>query len=141
MPERGGHRRRRASPPITASGITRDSRFHSVRRRHGRGGTTSAVLDRLGLEHRRYFLYVSRMEPENNALLVREAFEQLRDALKLALIGDAPYARTYIGRVRAHPRSARRDARSDLRRRLSGAAVRIASPTSMPPRSAARIRR
>ena len=24
----------------------------------------------------RYFLYVSRMEPENNALLVREAFEQ-----------------------------------------------------------------
>jgi len=62
---------------------------------------TSAVLDRLGLEHRRYFLYVSRMEPENNALLVREAFEQLRTPFKLALIGDAPYAAEYIGRVRA----------------------------------------
>lgn len=62
---------------------------------------TSAVLHRLGLEHRRYFLYVSRMEPENNALLVRQAFEQLRTPFKLALIGDAPYAAEYIGRVRA----------------------------------------
>jgi glycosyltransferase involved in cell wall biosynthesis len=62
---------------------------------------TSAALDRLGLEHRRYFLYVSRMEPENNALLVREVFEQLRTPFKLALIGDAPYAADYIGRVRA----------------------------------------
>ncbi|HSQ03066.1 MAG TPA: DUF1972 domain-containing protein [Burkholderiales bacterium] len=62
---------------------------------------TSAVLARLGLEHHRYFLYVSRMEPENNALLVREAFEQLRTPFQLALIGDAPYAAEYIGRVRA----------------------------------------
>jgi len=62
---------------------------------------TFAVLDRLALERRRYFLYVSRMEPENNALLVREAFEQLRTPFKLALIGDAPYAAEYIGRVRA----------------------------------------
>jgi len=62
---------------------------------------TSAALDRLGLERRCYFLYVSRMEPENNALLVRECFEQLRTPLKLALIGDAPYAAEYIGRVRA----------------------------------------
>jgi glycosyltransferase involved in cell wall biosynthesis len=62
---------------------------------------TSVVLDQLGLQRQRYFLYVSRMEPENNALLVREAFEQLRTPLKLALIGDAPYAAEYIGRVRA----------------------------------------
>ena len=62
---------------------------------------TSAVLDQLGLEPRRYFLYVSRMEPENNALLVRETFEQLQTPWKLALIGDAPYAADYIGRVRA----------------------------------------
>jgi glycosyltransferase involved in cell wall biosynthesis len=62
---------------------------------------TSAVLDRLSLERQRYFFYVSRMEPENNPLLVREAFEQLRTPFKLALIGDAPYAAEYIGRVRA----------------------------------------
>jgi len=58
------------------------------------------VLERLGLERNAYFLYVSRMEPENNALLVREAFEQVDTPLRLALIGDAPYAHEYIRRVR-----------------------------------------
>ena len=62
---------------------------------------TTAALDQLGLQPRRYFLYVSRMEPENNGLLVREAFEQVKETdLKLALIGDAPYAAEYIARVR-----------------------------------------
>ena len=61
---------------------------------------TTAALDRLGLEHQRYFLYVSRMEPENNALLVREAFERIETPMKLAMVGDAPYAHEYIRRVR-----------------------------------------
>jgi len=61
---------------------------------------TSAVLSRLGLEREQYFLYVSRMEPENNGLLVRAAFEQVKTPLKLALIGDAPYAAEYIAKVR-----------------------------------------
>ena len=61
---------------------------------------TDAVLGTLGLEHRKYFLYVSRMEPENNGLLVREAFERVAGDVKLALIGDAPYAAEYIARVR-----------------------------------------
>ncbi len=58
------------------------------------------TLGRLGLEPGRYFLYVSRMEPENNALLVREAFEKVPTDFKLALIGDAPYAADYIRQVR-----------------------------------------
>ena len=58
------------------------------------------TLRRLGLERGRYLLYVSRMEPENNALLVREAFEKTKTPLKLALIGDAPHADEYIQRVR-----------------------------------------
>jgi glycosyltransferase involved in cell wall biosynthesis len=62
---------------------------------------TTRALAALGLEPDRYFLYVSRMEPENNGLLVREAFEQVETPLRLALIGDAPYARAYIDRVRA----------------------------------------
>jgi glycosyltransferase involved in cell wall biosynthesis len=64
------------------------------------------VLVRLGLQRRGYFLYVSRMEPENNALLVRQEFEKFATQLKLALIGDAPYAQEYIERVRdtADPR-------------------------------------
>jgi glycosyltransferase involved in cell wall biosynthesis len=62
---------------------------------------SAEILDQLGLERGGYFLYVSRMEPENNALLVREAFEQVSTDAKLALIGDAPYAQEYIERVRA----------------------------------------
>jgi glycosyltransferase involved in cell wall biosynthesis len=65
------------------------------------GKTPSAgVLAKLGLESGGYFLYVSRMEPENNALAVREAFERVAGPVKLALIGDAPYAQEYIERVR-----------------------------------------
>lgn len=61
---------------------------------------TQAVLDQLQLSPGEYFLYVSRMEPENNGLLVREAFEKLATDMRLALIGDAPYASEYIRRVR-----------------------------------------
>jgi len=58
------------------------------------------TLDRLGLEPGRYFLYVSRMEPENNPLLVRQCFEKVRTDFRLALIGDAPYSAEYIRQVR-----------------------------------------
>lgn len=61
---------------------------------------TSDVLGRLGLERDRYFLYVSRFEPENNALMVRRAFERTTAPCKLALVGDAPYAPDYIREVR-----------------------------------------
>jgi glycosyltransferase involved in cell wall biosynthesis len=40
------------------------------------------------------------MEPENNALLVRQAFEIVETDYRLALIGDAPYAGDYIRAVR-----------------------------------------
>jgi glycosyltransferase involved in cell wall biosynthesis len=55
-----------------------------------------AVLDQLGLEPGRYFLYVTRFEPENNPLMVRRAFERVETDLRLALVGDAPYAESYI---------------------------------------------
>ena len=57
-------------------------------------------LRSLGLEPGTYFLYVSRMEPENHPLEVRQAFEKARTGMKLALVGDAPYAQEYIRRVR-----------------------------------------
>jgi glycosyltransferase involved in cell wall biosynthesis len=59
-----------------------------------------AVLATLGLEAGNYFLYVSRMERENHPLEVREDFEKIATPMKLALIGDAPYAQEYIRRVR-----------------------------------------
>lgn len=77
----------------------RDSVFIPYGAETGRAETKGA-LERLGLEPFRYFLYVSRMEPENRALEVREAFEKVATAMKLALIGDAPHAQEYIRRVR-----------------------------------------
>jgi glycosyltransferase involved in cell wall biosynthesis len=71
----------------------------------GKVASTTA-LDSLGIEPGRYFLYVSRLEPENRALEVRQAFEASKTDMRLALIGDAPYAQDYIRRVRetADPR-------------------------------------
>ena len=62
---------------------------------------TQRKLEELGLERGGYFLYVSRFEPENNALLVAEEFRRSRSDRKLVMVGDAPYAATYIRRVRA----------------------------------------
>jgi glycosyltransferase involved in cell wall biosynthesis len=65
------------------------------------GKTAGAgALEDLGLEPGAYFLYVSRLEPENHPLEVRQAFERVDTSMKLALIGDAPYAPEYIRRVR-----------------------------------------
>src|SRR2546421_6303728 len=60
------------------------------------------------VEPNRYVLYVSRLEPENNAHLVVEAFKRVRTGHKLLIIGDAPYARDYINDLKAR---ARRDKR------------------------------
>lgn len=65
-----------------------------------------ATLARFGLTAGNYLLYVSRLEPENNALGVVEAFRSVATELPLVIVGDAPYAREYIARVRgaADPR-------------------------------------
>jgi glycosyltransferase involved in cell wall biosynthesis len=55
-----------------------------------------ATLDRLGLEPESYFLYVSRLEPENNALAVVQAYERTKLERRLVVVGDAPYAGEYI---------------------------------------------
>ncbi len=65
----------------------------------GKVEETDAVRG-LGLEPGKYVLYVSRMEPENNALMVRQAFEKVNTDFKLALVGDAPYAADYIRQVK-----------------------------------------
>jgi exopolysaccharide biosynthesis WecB/TagA/CpsF family protein len=59
------------------------------------------TLARLGLEPGRYVLYVSRLEPENNAHVVIEAYASVKTDLPLAVVGDAPYASGYIASLRA----------------------------------------
>jgi glycosyltransferase involved in cell wall biosynthesis len=62
--------------------------------------STDEILRALDLQKNRYFLYVSRLEPENHALQVRCAFESTATRMKLAIVGDAPHADEYIRRVR-----------------------------------------
>ena len=72
--------------------------------------TDAGVLDRLGLEPRRYVLFVGRLEPENNPHLLVEAWARISSertrGMKLVVVGGAPYASDYITRVRraADPR-------------------------------------
>jgi glycosyltransferase involved in cell wall biosynthesis len=62
---------------------------------------TTEVLDRIGVLPRSYFLYVSRLEPENNAHVVIDAFEKVKTDKLLLIVGDAPYAHKYIERLKS----------------------------------------
>ena len=86
---------------------------------------TAEVLAKLGLERGGYFLYVSRMEPENNALLVREAFEQVATPGKAG--ADRRRAlRAGVHRARArYARPAGGHAGRDLWRGISRAALAL----------------
>ena len=58
-------------------------------------------LSQFGLRPENYILYVSRLEPENNALLTVQAYAHVETRLPLAVVGDAPYAQEYIDSVRS----------------------------------------
>ena len=67
----------------------------------GRTFSSRETLDRFGLAPDDYFLYVSRLEPENNAHAVIAAYEQTTLPQRLVVVGDAPYAREYIRSLHA----------------------------------------
>ena len=66
------------------------------------------TVKRWRVEPNRYVLYVSRLEPENNAHLVIEAFKRVRTAYRLLIVGDAPYAHEYINDLKALARGDKR---------------------------------
>src|SRR5262245_19683920 len=66
------------------------------------------MVRRWRVEPNRYVLYVSRLEPENNAHLVIEAFKKVRTAHRLLIVGDAPYAHDYINDLKARARGDKR---------------------------------
>jgi len=57
---------------------------------------TNGVLKKYNLKANKYVLFVSRLEPENNAHLVVKAFEKTKTDMKLVVVGDAPYNDEYI---------------------------------------------
>ena len=62
---------------------------------------STEVLEKFGVKSRQYLLYVSRIEPENNALEVVRAFEKVKTDMKLVVVGDAPYSTDYIKKLHA----------------------------------------
>ena len=66
------------------------------------------TVRRWRVEPNRYVLYVSRLEPENNAHPVIEAFKKVRTAYRLLIVGDAPYAHDYINDLKARARGDKR---------------------------------
>lgn len=58
------------------------------------------MLKRLGLKKYGYMLYVSRLEPENNAHAVIQAFERVKTDMPLVVVGDAPFSTEYIRRLK-----------------------------------------
>ncbi len=57
---------------------------------------TKEVLEKYNLKPNGYVLYVSRLEPENNAHRVVEAFEKTKTDKPCVIVGDAPYNSEYI---------------------------------------------
>ncbi len=60
------------------------------------------IFPALGISPGSYLLYVSRLEPENNAHIVIQAYRLLKQSgcsLPLVIVGDAPYAKDYIKRL------------------------------------------
>lgn len=53
------------------------------------------TLEKFGLRPGNFLLYVSRLEPENNALGVLRAYNSLDTPMPLVIVGDAPYAVQY----------------------------------------------
>ena len=98
-----------AADAIVTDSMTIQSYYDRVHRRPTSfipyGAPTEKVsrngtLTRLGLSPGKYVLYVSRFEPENNAHLVLDAFRRVSTDVKLVMVGDAPYARPYISRLK-----------------------------------------
>ena len=54
----------------------------------------------IGLKERRYVLYVSRLEPENNAHIVIAAYEKVKTDFPLVIVGDAPYNQGYVASLK-----------------------------------------
>jgi glycosyltransferase involved in cell wall biosynthesis len=58
------------------------------------------ILEKFGVEPRKYVLYVSRFEPENNPHRVVEAFGKVKTDFRLVMVGDAPYSTKLIRKLK-----------------------------------------
>jgi glycosyltransferase involved in cell wall biosynthesis len=66
---------------------------------NGAGGTPAA--NALALPTKRFILYVSRLEPENNPELLLEAYRRVQTDWPLVIVGGNPYDAPYVERLKA----------------------------------------
>jgi glycosyltransferase involved in cell wall biosynthesis len=59
------------------------------------------TMQKYGLRRRGYILYVSRLEPENNAHTLIKAYEKIKTNVPLVIVGDAPYNQKYISMLKS----------------------------------------
>ncbi|MDZ4860860.1 MAG: DUF1972 domain-containing protein [Candidatus Hydrogenedentes bacterium] len=64
-------------------------------------GFKRELLADFGLKPEQYFLFVSRLEPENNAHVLVKAFEGVKTDMQLLIVGSAPFADDYIRELKA----------------------------------------
>src|SRR5689334_18944483 len=57
------------------------------------------LVQRLGLQPRKYHLVVARFEPENHVDMIVEGYCRTRSKLPLVVVGSAPYADEYTARI------------------------------------------
>ena len=57
-------------------------------------------LEQMGLRSKEFFLYVSRLTPENGAWEVIRAYRQSGSPLPLVVVGDEPYEKSYLAKLR-----------------------------------------
>lgn len=101
---------------VTLAGeLITDSRFVSnyYRRRYGRPGTYvpygtftappvgPSPLPRLDLRPGGYLLFVGRLTPEKNVHQLLAAFTRVRTDRNLVIVGDDPFSRDYVARLKA----------------------------------------
>ena len=88
--------------------VKRYEREYGMRPEHLSYGLTvrdepvdAGELERWGLKPDGYFLYVSRLTPENEAELLLKAYRETPDPLPLVLVGGDPYEHAYRRRLEA----------------------------------------
>lgn len=95
-----------ADSPVIAERYGREYRRETIYIPYGAnidtGDTGDSALRQFGLARRSYVLFVGRMVPENSADVLIRAFMRanLPREIKLAVVGDAPYAEEYKAELR-----------------------------------------
>jgi glycosyltransferase involved in cell wall biosynthesis len=68
---------------------------------HSEGKLNKKILDKYHLKEDEYFLIASRLEPENNADLIIEAFQKVKTNKKLVIAGGANYKSVYVDKLKS----------------------------------------